>query len=230
MFYYYPYNLYSYYSYPQYFYNYSYSPFSLGPINLYRYNSKGILKPQQQQLYREFSIKYITAWFSGKYDEYKKYLFKCFYKYPYEFEKIKKCLQEEYNVPRSIAENMTNIVQYGYETAGWASKRLLLNKLSGEWKTNLGILKLYISEDLVPTDDTIFPYANNVTGSYDWDDGGSIDGSVNWGGYSSGVFIGANTQGEFEIKFKEDSNGRRTFRGTFIEDDETYGWEGEQIR
>ncbi|WP_432667156.1 hypothetical protein R9X47_12175 [Wukongibacter baidiensis] len=229
MFYSYHYNLYPYYSYPQYFYNYFYSPFSLEPINLYRYSSKGILRPQQHQFYRELSIKYITDWFSGKYDEYKKYLFKCFYKYPYEFEKIKKCLQEEYNVPKSMAENMTKMVQYGYETSGWASKRLSLNKLSGEWKTNLGMLKLYISEDLVPTDDTIFPYANKVTGSYDWDGGGRIEGSVNWGGASSGVIIGPNVQGEFEIKFEKDSSGKRTFKGAFTENDENHDWEGEQI-
>lgn len=233
MFYCYPYkpcNTYPYYLYQQYLYNFYYSPLVLSYRNPYQYINKGILKDKQNELYREFSFQYITDWFSDKYDEYKEYLFKCFYKYPYEFEKIKQCLQDEYNVPVFIAEKLTNIAQYGYETAGWTDKRLLLNKLSGEWKTKWGILDLYVSEDLVPKDDTVFPYANKVTGSYDWNGGGKIEGSVNWGGVSTGIFMEPSKQGEYKIIFEEDNNGKRTFRGTFTEGDEVYELEGEQIK
>lgn len=199
-------------------------------MNPYPYRNKVILNPKQNQLYREFSLGYITNWFSGRYDRYKKYLFKCFYKYPYEFERIKSCLKEEYNVPSSIAEDMVNIARYGYETAGGTDKRLFINELSGEWNTSLGILKLYVSEDLISTNDTIFPYANKITGNYDWNGGGSIEGSMNWRGLSSGIFIGADTNGEFKIKFQEGTSGKRTFKGTLTENNETYDWKGFQVK
>lgn len=79
-------------------------------------------------------------------------------------------------------------------------------------------------------DVSIFPYANKITSSYDWNGSGRIEGSVNWGGVASGIFIEPDTQGEFKITFENNSDGKRTFRGDFTENYESYKLEGEQIR
>ena len=196
--------------------------------NLYGID-EAFLSPKYKRLYRDIGLQYITDWLGDRYDEYKEYLFKCFYKYPYQFNKIKICLQQEYNVPGHIAENITNMAKYGYETAGWSDKKILLNKLSGTWQTNLGTLDLKVSEDLDSTGDTIFPYANKVSGSYNWNGGGKIDGSVNWGGVLSGDYIEDDKRGDFKITFAE-NNGKRTFSGTYTDNGEVLEWEGKQIK
>lgn len=196
--------------------------------NLYRVD-KAFLSPKYKRLYRDIGFQYITDWLGNGYDEYKKYLFKCFYKYPYQFDRIKICLQEEYNVPSYIAEKITNMAKYGYETAGWSNKKILLNKLSGTWQTNLGTLNLKVSEDLASTGDAIFPYANKVSGSYNWNGGGKIEGSINWGGVLSGDYIEDDKRGDFKITFLE-NNGKRTFSGTYTDNGEVLEWEGKQIK
>ena len=221
-----------------YFYYYYCYRYASNLLNPYYYQNRGqipyksraaILKPQYRQLNRIFPIEYITNWFSNTYDKYKEFLFRCFYKQPYEFEKMKKCLQEEYNVPGHIAQNITDIAKYGYESSGWVDKRLFLNKLSGEWKTKRGLLKLYVSEELVPTDDVIFPYANKVRGSYNLNSGGKIEGFVNWGGVLSGSYVEPNKRGQFKIIFQE-KDDKSIFKGTYTENGEEFEWEGEQIK
>lgn len=197
-------------------------------LNLNKMN-RTLFDPRYRRFYRDLGFEYFTDWFSDKYDRYKKYLFKCFYNYPYQFDKIKICMKEKYNVPNSIAEKITNIAQYGYETAGWADEKLLLNKLSGEWETNNGVLKLYVTEDLIPTNDAIFPYTNKVSGTYNWDGGGKIEGTVNWRGVLSGDYTQGDKSGKFEMQFVE-NNGKRTFEGRYTNNDKVYNWEGKQIK
>lgn len=82
---------------------------------------------------------------------------------------------------------------------------------------------------LVPTDDVIFPYANKVTGTYNWNSGGRIVGSVNWGGVLSGNYIETNKRGTFKIIF-EKKNDEKTFRGTYTDNGQVFKWSGEQVK